>query len=400
MSKKPRRVRGIESRRRADGTWTHGVRYEDPASGKRRREEFDDIDDAVYFKEELRRAKKAGRVADLTRGQERLCDFVVDDYWPNYATVELQPNTLKGYESVWRLHVEPRVGHLELRQIDAEIGAKLRRALEDDGVGAPTIVRALTFLQSVFARAVLWGRRLENPFLSVPKPTVVARAVQPLRPVAIESIREHLDADGRIIADLIGYEGHRPEEALALQFKHFRTSTILVEQVNVDGEIRPGTKVKGKDHRIQTLYDEVARDVAEHRRRGGVVRHDEAYVIARADGRPWRETDYRNWRRRIWQPAAAAAGVATLDVEVYRDERGRRKERRRYDGPPPYWMRHGAVTVRILAGVPYREISDELGHDVKTLIDHYDHFTQDQRGAARIPVPQQIAEARRQLLAA
>ena len=34
-----------------------------------------------------------------------------------------------------------------------------------------------------------------------------------------------------------------------------------------------------------------------------------ALIVARADGQPWREHDYRNWYRRHFRPAAVAAGI-------------------------------------------------------------------------------------------
>ena len=34
-----------------------------------------------------------------------------------------------------------------------------------------------------------------------------------------------------------------------------------------------------------------------------------ALIVARADGRPWREHDYRDWYRRHFRPAAVAAGI-------------------------------------------------------------------------------------------
>jgi integrase len=66
-----------------------------------------------------------------------------------------------------------------------------------------------------------------NPVKAVRKPrTQRSRAVVPLAPARIEAIRQHLLAhghrDGATLVSLLGYAGLRPEEALALQWRHVR----------------------------------------------------------------------------------------------------------------------------------------------------------------------------------
>jgi hypothetical protein len=72
-----------------------------------------------------------------------------------------------------------------------------------------------------------------------------------------------------MLVSLLAYEGLRPEEALALEERHAGRTTLLIEQKNIDGEI--------------------------------------VVLIPRSDGEPWREHDYRNWRRRVFRPAVVAA---------------------------------------------------------------------------------------------
>ena len=98
-----------------------------------------------------------------------------------------------------------------------------------------------------------------------------------------------------------------PEEALALVGEHVRPGALLIAAKNVEGEILHGTKTCRR-LRTPTLFGPVRADVAAHRlalcRPAGCT-----LLFPRADGRPWRETDYRNWRRRRFKPAVARLGL-------------------------------------------------------------------------------------------
>jgi hypothetical protein len=39
---------------------------------------------------------------------------------------------------------------------------------------------------------------------------------------------------------------------------------------------------------------------------------DEELVFPRADGKPWTDDDYKNWRRRNYGPATKATGLAAV----------------------------------------------------------------------------------------
>jgi hypothetical protein len=64
------------------------------------------------------------------------------------------------------------------------------------------------------------------------------------------------------MVSLVAYQGLRtPEELLALEVKHVRKNTLLVEQRNIVGKIVGGQKVRGFHPRAIDLLDPVRRDV-------------------------------------------------------------------------------------------------------------------------------------------
>lgn len=114
-----------------------------------------------------------------------------------------------------------------------------------------------------------------------------------------------------------------------------RARTILIEQKWVDGEIVPGQKTN-RPPRFPPLLDVLRADLHDyelaHGRRRGLI-------FARANGAPWRDHDWRDWRSRVWQPACEAVGLATINnTTIIKD--GRRKTKRTYNGPVPYDLRH------------------------------------------------------------
>jgi excisionase family DNA binding protein len=79
MTDRPRPIPGVEIRagRHRDGTvyYRYGVRWKDPRTGRRLREEFETAEQALDFKAQLRTLRRRGRVEDVDRGRELVADF-------------------------------------------------------------------------------------------------------------------------------------------------------------------------------------------------------------------------------------------------------------------------------------------------------------------------------------
>ena len=158
-------------------------------------------------------------------------------------------------------------------------------------------------LGSVFSCAVEWQLVDRNPVRAARKPRASnARAAVIAEPEQVEAMRASLLARGRdpALLVLLAYAGLRPGEALALEWRHVRERTLVIEQAVSDGRVKA---LKNRRPRAVRLLEPLRDDLELRRARAGPV-------IARSDGRFWRETDWRNWRRRVFRPAAAAAGFA------------------------------------------------------------------------------------------
>ena len=380
MKGAPRSIPGVEIRRRrarsGDEYDVYRVRYRD-AAGSRRSREFDSAQDALDFRAQVRLLSRQGDLTALDVGRERLADFAAE-WWELYAGRHLSVATLDTYKSIWNVHTNPRLGHLELRQITPLTLEQFAAELADDGFGAATIRKAMSMLQGMLGRAVAWNRLRTNPSPAAKKPAAPRqRALQPFAPVTVERLRRQLLRnrshglrDATLIS-LLAYSGERPEEALALEWPHVRANTLLIEQKLVRGQIITGQKNQ-RTIRTVKLLEPLGRDLAtyaSHTRRAGML-------FPRADGEPWRDYDFRNWRKRVLRPAAEAIGLVSAR---------------------PYDLRHSFASLLIHEGRPLMEIADQLGHSVETLLRHYAHLIAEMAGQPPIPADQAINKARAQL---
>jgi integrase len=78
------------------------------------------------------------------------------------------------------------------------------------------------------------------------------------------------------------------------------------------------------------------------------------------NGEPWRDTAYRNWRRRIFAPAAEAAGL---------------------DGSRPYDLRHLFCSLLLAEGASVVEVARQAGHSPAMTLSTYGHVIEELEGA-------------------
>jgi integrase len=79
------------------------------------------------------------------------------------------------------------------------------------------------------------------------------RAIVPVSPADVERLRAALDPASELLVSLLAYAGMRPEEALALEWRHIGKTTILVEQKLVEGDVVVGQKTPRPPRAIDLL---------------------------------------------------------------------------------------------------------------------------------------------------
>src|SRR5579871_2557349 len=148
--------------KRADGTKATGyrVRWED--GGRWHSKTFDRKSDALNFDGDLRLKRQRGELARLDAGKETLDEYVRDTWKPTHEE-ELAPETRSLYGMLYRVHIEPTLGAVPLRELTPE---RLRRWQSDrikGGAGRESVRKALTLLGGILQRAAEDGRITSNP---------------------------------------------------------------------------------------------------------------------------------------------------------------------------------------------------------------------------------------------
>jgi integrase len=347
--------------------WREGGR-----AGRQRSRSFDFERDAKAFDREVQRLAQLGHLGHLDAGKVTLAEWV-ETWWAEYAIPNLKPRTRQVYMAVWGAHVCPTLGATRLRDLTPAVVDDLRAMLARRGVGDPTIIKALTMLQGALAFAELRGVIGSNPVKAVRKPRQRrTRDVEPLTPDQVEALRAELGARDAALCSVLAYAGPRPGEALTLEWRHVGRRTLRVKAP------------KRHDlERTVKLLAPLATDLAEYRLVSGRP-GPRALLFPRPDGQPWRDTDLRNWRRRVFQPAAGRAGIRRVELEdgtVTSDLR-------------PYDLRHSFVSLLIGEGQTVVEVARQAGHSAQTCLKTYAHVFDDFDPGDRVPAEERIRLAR------
>jgi integrase len=349
----------------------HQVRWRE-ANGRRRARTFTRERDASRFAAQVRTVLEADGVLQLEREIPTLAAFV-EDYWRVHAVPNLAPNTREVYKRVWAKHVLPRVGDLTLRAITpGVVNLQLVEPMRRAGAGEAVILKTLTMLQSVMSLAVLHHGDVvpTNPVRAVRKPTQVRRDADPIWPTVVEDMRARLPQRDATMVSVLAYGGLRPEEMLALVWSDIRPTMLVVERALARGELRRDDLRKRHDRVVQLLAP-LAKDLAEWRLACGRPAAGEL-VFARADGGSWRDHDWRNWRRRVYQPVARAVGLQS---------------------PRPYDLRGSFVSLLIQEGRTVVDVAAQAGHTPETCLRHYARLFRD-APAERVSAEVAIKQAR------
>jgi len=211
----------IERRTRGNGRSVYVVRwYESGRGSTRRKRTFDRRRDAELFDASLRRARQLGQLASEVIGSNAMLEEFLVEWWDTYAVTHLRPSTLATYATLLDKWIVPYLGRKRLRDITRQTIDAYCAQLRVDGAGVPTVNRTLGLLQGVFHRAVEWRRLAWNPVVGTRRlahsrsDTIDARA-----PETVEAIRARLDQQNAALVSVLAYEGLRPAEAYALEWR-------------------------------------------------------------------------------------------------------------------------------------------------------------------------------------
>jgi integrase len=252
--------------------------------------------------------------------------------------------------------------HVKLARTSTFEDLQLTLLERDPPVGAETIRKLMTMLQSVMALAV---RHETLPTVTVNVVAAVRRPSAPRRrglavwPTTVEAVRSAswqtgtkrirtvtMTQQDAVLVRLLAYAGLRPEEALALVWGDITARHIRVERAVALGEIREDDGIKRHDRSVRLLQP-LAEDLRAWKPARGAIPLPNQLLFSRRDGGVWQDHDWRNWRKRVFKPAAEVAGLIHAR---------------------PYDLRGSFATLLIQEGKNVVDVAKALGHTPETCL--------------------------------
>jgi len=169
-------LRGFTVRVNADGTKTAGFRY--VRDGSRHRVTVGVLGDGFTLDQARRRAEKLrGQVQDgahpaRDRDERRNAPTfaaVAERYMAELARPYRKASTVRGYEGLLRVHLEPALGSMKIGEITRDDVQRLHQRIGASAKGAAN--RALALVSVIMTNAERWGLRdsRSNPCHRMPK---------------------------------------------------------------------------------------------------------------------------------------------------------------------------------------------------------------------------------------
>jgi integrase len=287
---------------------------------------------------------------DPALGRRKLADY--GRQW--ISEHRLNPRTRDLYESLFRLHIEPFLGHLPLDQVNPEAVRTWRAKLSDQGRSESTTAKSYRLLRAIFSTAVDDGRIPRNPC----RIRGADRENPPERPVA--SVGEVF-----LLADAIGstYRAFvltaalgslRWGELVALRRRDIDLAAGLIF-VRRSLTERGGTLELAlpKNNKTRTVaLPKILVEELEVHLQGIPAGPDEAVFTGERGGTPRRG----NWRANVkWKEAVKAAGLP--------------------DGFRFHDLRHTGNHLAAQTGASTRELMERMGHSTVRAAMIYQHAT-------------------------
>lgn len=354
----------VHKRTLPSGRTKYEVRWREGNRNKSRM--FDQRRDATAFDVEIRRIRQAGELAlELDRRRLTVADLAAD--WWTRSAPALTAKTVENYATQLDLRVLPELGQRRVHALtvaDVEHWIAKMRASGDQ---PPTIIKACTVLQALLAMAVRDGIVLTNVAQAARKPRQGRTRVPYLiKPDKVELMRAHFAAAGRerdiVLLELLAYAGLRPEsEAVTLTWRNVRDRSIVIHDT------------KRHTERSVVLLPPLRQTLNAWRLRLGRPAAD-TLVVPTAIGNPWEDYDWKNWRQRIFHPAALAAGLPA-DVR-------------------PRDLRGSFVSLLVHEGRSIIEVARQVGHSPVICLRDYGQVFDDADPAERRTAEDIIAAAR------
>lgn len=269
-----------------------------------------------------------------------VADWVVK--WFELYSRQWVLDTVANRKSLFDKWVLPTIGNEPVATLTRKRVLEMRASILELGASNYTANNCVKELSAALGAAVQNELLEHNPCKGVTRLPTPPAETKALSPDQVEAVRRWMPTSrDRLMVSLIAYGGIRPGELRALRWGDIGERVIRIQRAAQRQEI---ATTKTRKPRAVPICDALLDDINEHGRgapdqlvcpgsRGGVL-------------------VWRNWFRRVWQPACKKAGI----------------DARAYD------LRHTFATVALAEGAAITDVQSAMGHArASTTLDVYTH---------------------------
>jgi integrase len=340
----------IEKRKQtANGRTVYRARWTDPAGVERSRT-FDTRKAAQAHLERTAHDMRTGAYVDPTDGGR-----LFREWWAEWLEARrgLRPATRARDAAYGRSLILPAFGDLPLAAIDHLTAQRFVTGMTGDGAAPATVVKAAQLAGGAMRAAVRSRLIANDPFAGVILPKIQRREMRFLTPADVATLADTIHPAYRAFVLLAAYGGLRFGELAGLRASRVDLlhATVTVDQncVEVRGVHTYGAPKTAAGRRKVQIPAVVVAALTGHLAASGAT--GDALVFTAANGGALRASLFR---RRVWQPAVEAAGLAPLRIHD---------------------LRHTAVALWIAAGATPLAIAQRAGHaSAVVVLDRYGHL--------------------------
>jgi integrase len=408
----PRQEQGIEWYLTPGGEKRYRVRWWE--GGKHPSKTFSRLSGprgARAFYQRVRQLQESGARTLRSESEELTLAVFVAEVWAPRAKRRLAPKTWETDSRIYNKHILEWLGARPLAALDSEDLVGWQDHLEEAGVGAPTIIKAISILSSIFREAARRPRQTGvriNPVALLDKPSGKRRRRPRVwGPVVVERVRYQLLINSRrinpakdlmavrdaLLVSFTAMTGCRPGEALALRWRDV-VDRVEIAPALSGKQIRDHTKTEVD--RLAPLYGPLQADLVALRKLSGDGPDD--FVFQTPSGDHWVETDWRNYRSRHFVPALKRVEGEWEEWRADLSAPGHLRESvTGLSKTRPYDLgRHTHSALMLASGMSLQRLARIQGHSIRVLDETYsEQLAEYEERAERIDPVIEIEVARK-----
>lgn len=295
----------------------------------------------------------------------------IDTWIERHKAPDLAPATLTSYRNNFRVHIEPYVGEIPLRELTTY---HIQRMLDSTGGGKSLFIKVYNVIHGALEKAEETGMIPRNPCKGVAFPEDDEKEMRVLTQEEQQRFIAALDGEYyKVMLLTYLYTGMRMGECIPLQWKDIDLSKRTI-RVNKKAIVRHDYATHSAKQEVQDFCKTKSskRTVTITAGLTAILSEYKESMKQRAEnmGQAWSEENlvFQNTRDKM----VYSRNLQESLYKIYR--------KAGIEGATMHTLRHTYATRCFEAGVDIKAISEQLGHkDVKTTYNIYIHLLDDTR---------------------